>query len=240
MPRCYSLPLPFTTNRETRAHMGQYTKEMAISIVVACAEQYRDNLAGKNLLFICQDKHKKTTAIEFSFDASNFLHLTGLKVRRAQYAVNNTNDTISAKEFYEKCLAHRLSTSDFEFAQDGTTQLKLEILPRLMTKNLSATMIGDYDSRTPKLVTDKLAGNTVACMGFVSTGPAARYVPNTVLKIDLRNYVSNQVRVIAVYRKAMNDSQYEEITYAAKKIDWATLAFPAPYQYLPKPEGISV
>lgn len=62
--------------------MGQYTKAQAISIVVACAEQYRENLANKNLLFICQDKHKKITAIEFSFDASNFLHLTGLKVKK--------------------------------------------------------------------------------------------------------------------------------------------------------------
>ena len=65
--------------------MGQYTKESAISIVVSCAEQYRDQLANRNLLFICQDKHKKVSAIEFSFDASNFLHLTGLKVKKRKY-----------------------------------------------------------------------------------------------------------------------------------------------------------
>lgn len=62
--------------------MKHYTKEQAISIVVSCAERYRDELANKNLLFICQDKHKRTTAIEFSFDASNFLHLTGLKIKK--------------------------------------------------------------------------------------------------------------------------------------------------------------
>lgn len=220
--------------------MGQYTKAQATSIVVACAEQYRENLANKNLLFICQDKHKRITAIEFSFDASNFLHLTGLKVKKHKYKGHDTDDAISAKDFYEKCLAHRLSVNDFEFAKDGTTQLKLEVLPRLISKNLSATMIGDYNSRNPKLVTDKLAGSTAACMGFVTTGPAERYVPNTVLKIDIRDYISNQVRVLAVYRKSMDADLYEEATYYAKKIDWETIEYPEPYNYLPKPEPASV
>ena len=216
--------------------MGQYTKAQAISIVVTCAEQYRENLANKNLLFICQDKHKRISAIEFSFDASNFLHLTGLKVKKLKYKGDDADDTISAKEFYEKCLAHRLSASDFEFAKDGTTQLKLEVLPRLISKNLSATMIGDYNSRNPKLVTDKLAGNTAACMGFVTTGPAERYVPNTVLKIDIRDYISNQVRVLAVYRKTMCADRYEEATYFAKKIDWDAVTYPEQYSYLLKPQ----
>ena len=145
--------------------MGQYTKEQAIKIVVTCAEAYKENLASKNLLFICQDKHKRTSAIEFSFDASNFLHLTGLKIKKKKRGSEESDDAISAKEFYEKCIAHRLSVSDFEFAKDGTTPLKLDVLPKLISKNLSATMIGDYNSRNPKLVTDKLAGSTAACMG---------------------------------------------------------------------------
>ena len=165
--------------------MGQYTKEQAIKIVVTCAEAYKENLANKNLLFICQDKHKRTSAIEFSFDASNFLHLTGLKIKKKKHGSEESDDAISAKEFYEKCIAHRLSVSDFEFAKDGTTPLKLDVLPKLISKNLSATMIGDYNSQNPKLVTDKLAGSTAACMGFVPTGPANRYVPNTILKVDI-------------------------------------------------------
>ncbi|HIT34859.1 MAG TPA: hypothetical protein IAC31_09610 [Candidatus Faecousia intestinigallinarum] len=220
--------------------MGQYTKAQAVSIVVACAEQYRENLANKNFLFICQDKHKRISAIEFSFDASNFLHLTGLKVKKHKYNENDTDDAISAKDFYEKCLAHRLSVNDFEFARDGTTQLKLEVLPRLISRNLSATMIGDYNSRNPKLVTDKLAGSTAACMGFVPTGPSKRYVPNTVLKVDIRDYISNQVRVIAVYRKPMDAEQYDEATYFAKKIDWETVEYPEKYSYLLKPEPAQV
>ena len=61
--------------------MRKYTKEEAISIVASCAEKYRDELAGRSLLFICMDKHKRTSCIEFTFDASNYLHLIGLKLK---------------------------------------------------------------------------------------------------------------------------------------------------------------
>lgn len=56
-------------------------------------------------------------------------------------------------------------------------------------------------------------------MGFVTTGSKRRYVPNTILKLDMRDYVCNQVRVIAAYRKPMNSERYEKATYFAKKID---------------------
>lgn len=39
--------------------MGKkYTKKEAVSIVITAARLYRDNLAGKRLLFIVTDKHK--------------------------------------------------------------------------------------------------------------------------------------------------------------------------------------
>lgn len=38
----------------------KYTKAEAIGIVVRCAQTYKQELDGKNLLFICTDKHKKT------------------------------------------------------------------------------------------------------------------------------------------------------------------------------------
>lgn len=215
--------------------MGKYTKEQAIKTVIRCAEAYKENPVNKNLLFICQDKHKRTAAIEFTFDASNFLHLTGLKVKKSRSGAEGTTSSVSAKEFYEKCLAHRLSASDFELAEDGTTPLKLDVLPKLISRNLSATMIGDYNSLNPKLLTDKLVGNTAACMGFVPSGPKKRYVPNTVLKVDIRDYIKNQARVIAVYRKPADSERYEELTYSAKKIEWDTVIYPEEYQYLPKP-----
>lgn len=56
-----------------------------------------------------------------------------------------------------------------------------------MCKNLSADTIGDYATLSPKLYTDKLAGSTKACMGFIKTSNSSRYVPNTILKEDTRD-----------------------------------------------------
>lgn len=200
--------------------MGQYKKEQAVSIVVSCAEKYRDELSGKSLLFLCMDKHKKISTIEFTFDASNFLHLTGLKLHK-----------ISPLDFYQRCLDHRVSVKDFDFAPDGTTPLKLDVLPYIMNKYLSAAMIGDYNSNNPKLYTEKLVGSVKACVGFIETD-TERYVPNTVLRVDIREYASNIVQVIAVYRKNRFDAVYGELTYKSKKVDLNTIQFPDEYSYL--------
>ena len=210
--------------------MGKFSKEDAISIVVKCAEQYKENLADRNILLICRSKQNVISTIELSFDASNFLHLTGLKLRQ-----KTGQNRMSAKVFYNRCLSHQLSAADFDLAADGTTPLKLEILPRLLSKDLSVKMIGDYNSRNPKLVTDKLAGNTIACLGFVSSQPSGKYVPNTVLKLDMRDYVSGWLQVIAVYRKPREAKCYEEMTYFAKKVAWDEVNYPEPYSYLEKP-----
>lgn len=228
--------------------MGRYTKKDAIRIVVQCAKQYRDNLTNRSLLFICQDKHKNTSAIEFTFDASNFLHLTGLKLKnRKRYNANGVDiddtqpdpngeilsgEEISALDFYDKCLNHKLGENDFDFADDGTTEMKLDVLPGLLCKNLTAKMIGDFQSDKPKLQTEKLAGGVTACMGFRKNTQNTRYIPDTVLKDDIKKHTSGQVRVIACYRKTKDEPQYSEITYLAKKIEWDKITFPLGYEYL--------
>ena len=117
--------------------MAKYTKQQAISIITDCAVKYKENLDGYQLLFILKDKHKHISSLEVSFNPYNFLHLTGIKLA----------DKTTATDFYERCLNHKLSPDDFSFAPDGTTQLKLEILPQLMVKNISAKMVGDFNGR---------------------------------------------------------------------------------------------
>ena len=202
----------------------------AIKIVTKCASAYDKELAGRKLLFIYIDRDKKIGTCEMSFSATNFLHLTGLRIDKKR---------MGAMDFYRKCLKKRLSIWDFEFDQNGTTPLKLEVLPTLMCKNLSAKMIGDYNTRNPKLSTDKIAGSTRACIGFAKTGDAPeQYAPNTVLKGDLRDYVKDTLRVIAVYRRAKEQKRYEEMTYCAKKVQWDQITFPEEYAYLPKPAAV--
>ena len=77
----------------------KYTKKEAVSIVITADRLYKDNLSGKRLLFIVTDKHKNVSSLEVGFDASNFHHLTGLKL---------TNKTWSHLDFYNFCIDGRL------------------------------------------------------------------------------------------------------------------------------------
>ena len=134
------------------------------------------------------------------------------------------------------CCDKRLSESDFEFAADGTTEMKMRVLPGLVQKHLSAKMVGDYNLSQPKLYTDKLAGSVGACMGFVRNGGKGRFVPNTVLEGDIRSMVKGSAdRIVITYRKQRGDALYTEIVYTAKKIEWTALTLPEEYQYLPLP-----
>lgn len=192
----------------------------------SCAEAYKENLSEKSLLFVCTDKHKKVFCLEVTFDKSNFQHLTGLRTDESG---------ISPAHFFELCIDHRLTENDFEFAKDGTTPLKMRVLPQLVTKNLSARMIGDYNGLQPKLYTEKIAGGIAACVGFVHSKGVGRYVPNTVLEGDIRKLTNRANRIIITYRKCRGEDKYGEIVYSAKKVDWTKIKLPAEYDYLPLP-----
>lgn len=153
------------------------------------------------------------------------MHLTGVKFKKKR---------LSASEFFDKCINKSSPIEEFEMASDGTTEMKLNILPLLFDKNLSANMVGDFSARTPVLVTEKLAGDVKGCIGFVYDTKYRFYVPNTVLNLDIRTYITNQQRLIATFRKQKNDDVYQEIVYLAKKIDWEHLRFPEPHAYLQK------
>lgn len=99
------------------------TKKEALQIVFSCAASYKENLAGRSLLFVTTDKHKTVRCLEVSFDGSNFLHMTGFKLNKKEISANN---------FFSMCCDKRLSESDFEFAADGTTEMKMRVLPGLV------------------------------------------------------------------------------------------------------------
>ncbi|WP_274621373.1 PBECR4 domain-containing protein [Enterocloster bolteae] len=190
-----------------------------------CAELYRDNLIDCNLLFVCMDKHKKISTLEVQFLTTGFLHLTGVKFQK---------ERVAAGAFFDKCINKRLGLEEFEMAADGTTEMKLKILLMLFRKNLSANMVGDFSARTPVLVTEKLAGGVKGCMGFVFDEETGYYVPNTVLNLDIRTYLTNQLRIVATFRKKKNEDNYSETVYVAKKINPKELRFPEKFTYLLK------
>lgn len=202
----------------------EYTKEQVIKIVTDCANRYVLQLLDKSLLFVTSDKHKNISVIEVFFEKRNYLHLTGLEVDKT---------VISAERFLELCMAKKLSPEDFELRLDGTTNLKLEILPFLMTKNLSANSVGNYNDSGLDLYTEKIAGSIKGCMGFRIDAVTKRLVPNTVLNKDIRLCTkAPQDRIIATFRKCRDENAYSDIVYTAKKVEWDRVKFPEEYAYL--------
>lgn len=195
-------------------------KKEAIKIVREAAERYQSNLVGRKMIVFYLIDKQTVDYIEVVFMATNFLHLTGLKL----------NGKISPMEFYQRCLDGKLSEKDIEFAKDGTTVLKLKVLPKLMSNNLSANMIGDFNSNSIKLYTEKLVGGVYACLGFVKDGKV--YRPNTLLNRDVRDLVCKPMRIVAIFQKMFKDDDYTFKTYQAKKLDLSLINFPKDKEYL--------
>lgn len=189
------------------------TKADATRVIVQCAAAYRDNLENTNMLIAYVQKDKRDVEfIEAVFLPRHFMHLTGVKFSDGR--------KLFSVEFYRKCLNNRLSEDDFQMAADGTTVQKLQVLPKLMTKNLSAKMIGDYKDTVVFLHTEKVTGSVSACMGFVYEKEIGYYSPNTVLQIDIREATRNNYAcVVSIFQKKTSDSQYSTPVYVAKGID---------------------
>ena len=58
------------------------TKKSTVHRFCLCRRCTKKNLVDKSLLFITTDKHKSVHCLEVTFDISNFLHMTGFKLRK--------------------------------------------------------------------------------------------------------------------------------------------------------------
>ncbi|MDR0490196.1 MAG: hypothetical protein LBH28_02975 [Oscillospiraceae bacterium] len=178
------------------------TKSEALRIVHSGAVAYQNNLVNKNVLFVALN-HGKAEPFETSFLPRNFLHLTGIRTE-----LNSTT-------FYRLALRDRVGEHNIAFAEDGTTDKKLDVLQSLMNIQMTARMLGDYDNSQRLLVTDKLAGTVTSAMGFRRDGDV--YMPNTSLKTDMRTITLKPVRrIAAIFVKGFNEEKYCNLTYIAK------------------------
>lgn len=195
-------------------------KRNAMQIMIRCAQIYKENLLNKNMLIITS-KNNKIEHLEIRFPKSAYLHLTGVDV-----GVDRDGNKISANDFFKLCSKRKISLNNFEFKDDGTTRLKLDVLENVLKINSSVKMVTIYNGRRPKLYTEKLAGNVTACMGLVKDDYENYYVPNTILKSDVRDEGTDVERVLAIMEKQENEEVYENIIYTAKKIKLNELNIP--------------
>lgn len=205
-------------------------KETAIAMICAAAQAYRKNFIGRRLLFIgYKSSSRKTAALEVVFHAANFLHLTGVRWQ--------PNGDGSAKEFFNRCINHKINAKEITFAYGGITELKIRALQTLLSsQHLNANMMGSFNGAGLSLYTENLVGSENACMGFVRDQNQT-YFPNTVLAGDVRQRIRDSYRVVAVYRTERNCPYFSEMVYTAKNVDWSRVIYPPQFIALPKPEG---
>ena len=184
-------------------------KTEAVRIILNAAEEYNRLFLERNFLYIYDNK-KDLGSIETYFSKKSFLHLTGVE----------TN--VPSAVFFDMCVNHRLSERDFSFKSDGTTNLKMQILPMLFKVTQNYKMLGSYDFKKPKLFTDKIAGGQRCCMGFVKD-PNGYYVPNTSLKEDIRDISEAIYRIVAIYSKEKAGTEFSDRLYIAKNVPEATI-----------------
>jgi len=183
--------------------MPEISKIEAVRIIFKCAKLYNENLSGRNLLFISQSD-SKIEYFEAAFLPSNFLHLTGVRTSGKR------------ERFFEAALSERLRPGDIHFDSGGTTELKLSILPQLMSIHTTARMVGDYDNSRPLLIADKFAGTITSAIGFMNVNGI--YIPKSALRVDMREITikATRRRIIAIFAKSRTDELYKQSTYIAK------------------------
>ena len=185
-------------------------KKEILKLLKESAIKYKDNLKDNNLLVIYKEK-EEIKYIEILFLARNFMHLTGVK------CVDKNKKYMKANQFYQACINNKLSYKDIIIKQDGTTKLKLDILSQLVNIDKKCKMIGRYNNYKKTLMTDILFGNINICLGITKALPY--YIPNTLLKEDVRKLVIKPYQVMAVLKKKVKEEKYENIIYINKKLD---------------------
>ncbi|MCL2819478.1 MAG: PBECR4 domain-containing protein, partial [Oscillospiraceae bacterium] len=192
--------------------MKRKTFEEAKEILRIAAQAYKDNYINKNVLFVAI-RDEVISLYEVSFFAKNFMHLTG-----------NTKP-MSSKYFFNLAKNGSLKKSDFTFANDGTTDMKLDVLLPLMNILYNAQMIGDYNNLHEWVVTDKMVGTVTIAMGFKKDEEANCNVPCTALKTDVRTVSLKPVLPIkTILRKDRSEKLYSEVTRFAKGVTSDQLA----------------
>lgn len=188
--------------------MKKSKQQQVLSIISRCLEEYETNLLNKKVMFIFEDKYKNLNKEEVFFPKSSFYHLTGTVIK------DYDGNEINSYDMYNKVRDNKLSLNQYSIeAKNRGTDLKMQVLPQLMRIDRMANMLGSFSGYGFVLQTEKVAGNTNACMGFVNDVKTNTYIPNTALQEDIRNITNNRCKIIAILKKDVTENLYRNITY---------------------------
>ena len=187
---------------------GISKQQEVLSVISKCLKDYDKNLRAKKIMFIIEDKNRNIKKEEVYFPKSSFYHLTGVTV------MDKKEKELNSYDFYDNIRDGKITPNKYIIKnKDKTTDLKLQVLPQLMRIDKMANMLGDFNSYSMFLQTEKLAGNTNACIGFIKDAKLDTYIPNTALKKDIRDITNERNKIIAILKKEVTQNLYANITY---------------------------
>ena len=176
---------------------------------------------NKKLIIIYRErKDNRIHHIEVAFYDRNYQHLTGLELAD----VNGNVLHHQAKNFYRKCIKNKLGIDEFQFKQDGTTNLKLAALDSLMDVSKITKITGDYNGGRPYLYVDKIMGGVNFCLGLSQEDDV--YVPSSALLEDIKKLTDSPSQVLAILEKGISDNIYETVKHVAKGLNLNNLDLP--------------
>lgn len=185
-------------------------KEEILKRVYSGASTYQECVLNHQYLFVFEVSKDNYQYVEIGFKKEQYQHLTGTWL-----------DDVKSIDFFNRCIARRISVNDLKVSQDGTTDLKLDVLENAIRGIGKSSMIGIYDQSRVYLKTDRLIGGVSWCVGFV---PASSHnsplCANTLLKEDIRNISQGKpCRIIFGIEKLPGSKSYSKITKRVKDID---------------------
>lgn len=181
----------------------KYDKKQALNIIVKAAVQYRENLQDRNFLIVYQS-NKGISSACVGFRGNHFLHMTGVETK------------LSAQRFYEKCINGKLAVSEFELDKKGKAQRKLTVLPYLAELLYNNCMIGNFINSGIYIRADYFVGNTKAIVSLGFRYGKKTDIPVTLYNEDVRKLSQPTCKVLAIFSKRYDETDYGKCTYLAK------------------------
>lgn len=180
--------------------MKKYDAKQALSIILKAAKDYDKKLNNKHFMIVYQ-KQDVIETCSVGFRDMNFLHLTGIKT------------TMSAQQFYSACLSGKVSLKDIGIDNKGKVQQKLAALPYLSELLYHHCMIGDFINSGIAISADYFVGDTKAVISVGFRDGKSVDMPVTLYHENVKKLTQPTYKVLAIFSKRYNASQYQECTY---------------------------
>lgn len=174
-----------------------------IKIIHQAAQAYKDNLVGKDFLYVFDDR-----CIEARFRVDNFMHFTGVE------------SNLPARRFYQNALNNKLSPSQIFFSKKHPFNLAQKKwnyicnIPTVLTDE--CFMLEKITTQTASYEFGATNVDCTICLNKELVNGVAKgkhYIAMTLRDEDCFNRSQNQYIVTHIFSKPNNRSKYDTLQY---------------------------